>query len=108
MNTSNYGMKFCTGIYNDHDQIMNSNNPNQTPSPYAPLLLLIYFSIITLTVSIWFKQFKNSVIEPLALHPEVAENMPFGSQVPDLCFQNPNYIRNPKMSSKQSVVVSTQ
>ena len=66
MNTSNYGMKFCTGIYNDHDQIMNSNNPNQTPSPYAPLLLLIYFSIITLTVSIWFKQFKNSAIEPLA------------------------------------------
>ena len=66
VNTSNYGMKFCTGIYNDHDQIMNSNNPNQTPSPYAPLLLLIYFSIITLTVSIWFKKFKNSAIEPLA------------------------------------------
>ena len=65
--TINFDIKFCTGIYNDHDKIMNSNNPNQTLlSPYAPILILIYFSIIILTVSIWFRQFKNSAIEPLA------------------------------------------
>ena len=52
---------------------MNSNNPNQTLlSPYAPLLILIYFSIIILTVSIWFRQFKNSAIEsPAAKSPFV-------------------------------------
>ena len=67
LNTSNYGMKFCTGIYNDHDQIMNSNIPNEAlPLPYAPLLILIYISIIVLTVAIWFRQFKNSAVVPLA------------------------------------------
>ena len=68
--TRSFGNKFCTGIYtlyNDHDQIMNSNIPNETlPLPYAPLLILIYISIIILTVAIWFRQFKNSAVEPLA------------------------------------------
>ena len=45
---------------------MNSNIPNETlPLPYAPLLILIYISIIILTVAIWFRQFKNSAVEPL-------------------------------------------
>ena len=65
--TSSYANKFCTGIYDDHDQIMNSNIPNETlPLPYAPLLILIYISIIILTVAIWFRQFKNSAVGPLA------------------------------------------
>ena len=46
---------------------MNSNIPNEAlPLPYAPLLILIYISIIILTVAIWFRQFKNSAVEPLA------------------------------------------
>ena len=68
--TSSFGNKFCTGIYNDHDQIMNSNIPNETlPLPYAPLLIFFYVSIIILTVAVWFRQFKNSavVISPIAL-----------------------------------------
>ena len=64
--TSSYANKFCTGIYDDHDQIMNSNIPNEAlPLPYAPLLILIYISIIVLTVAIWFRQFKNSAVVPL-------------------------------------------
>ena len=62
--TSSFGNKFCTGIYDDHDQIMNFNIPNETlPLPYAPLLILIYISIIILTVTIWFRQFKNSAFQ---------------------------------------------
>ena len=77
--TSGFGNKFCTGIYNDHDKIMNSNNPNQTLlSPYAPILILIYFSIIILTVSIWFRQFKNSAMEP------IAANSPFVKRPKDM------------------------
>ena len=65
--TSHFGNKFCTGIYNDHEQIMNSNIPNEKlPLPYVPLLILIYISIIILTVAIWFRQFKNSAVGPLA------------------------------------------
>ena len=68
VNTTNgFGNKFCTGIYNDHDQIMNSNIPNEKiPLPYAPLLILLYISIIILTVVIWFGQYKNSALEALA------------------------------------------
>ena len=88
MNTSNYGMKFCTGIYNDHDQIMNSNIPTEKlPLPYAPLLILIYISIIILTVAIWYRQFKNSavVISPITLAvAPLAANSPFVQRPKDM------------------------
>ena len=67
---SSFGNQFCLGIYNDHNQIMNSDIPDENlPLPYAPLLIFFYVSIIILTVAIWFRQFKNSavVINPLNL-----------------------------------------
>ena len=79
--TSSFGNKFCTGIYDDHDQIINSNIPNEKlPLPYAPLLILIYISIIILTVAIWYRQLKNSavVISPITLAvAPLAANSPF-------------------------------
>ena len=43
----------------------------------------------------------------ISLRPESTENIPILLQVADLCFSKQNVIRNPKMSSKQSVVVPT-
>ena len=86
--TSSYANKFCTGIYNDHDQIMNSNIPTEKlPLPYAPLLILIYISIIILTVAIWYRQFKNSavVISPITLAvAPLAANSPFVQRPKDM------------------------
>ena len=68
--TSSFGNKFCTGIYDDHNQIMNYNIQNEKlPLPYAPLLIFFYVSIIILTVAVWFRQFKNPdvVFNPLNL-----------------------------------------
>ena len=68
--TSSFGNKFCTGIYDDHNQIMNANIRNEKlPLPYAPLLIFFYVSIIILTVAVWFRQFKNPdvVFNPLNL-----------------------------------------
>ena len=49
--TSSYANKFCTGIYNDHDQIMNFKIPNERLSlTYAPLLVMICISMIILMV----------------------------------------------------------
>ena len=41
----------------------------------------------------------------LSLRPESSENIPILFQGADLYFSNQNYLRNPKMGSKQSVVV---
>ena len=43
-----------------------------------------------------------------SLRPEGSENIPILLQEADLCFSKQNVIRNPKMGSKQSVVVATQ
>ena len=40
-----------------------------------------------------------------SLRPESSENIPILFQGADLYFSNQNYLRNPKMGSKQSVVV---
>ena len=48
---------------------------------------------------------KVPFLEKLPKRPEGAENIPLGSQVSDVCFKNPNCIRNPKMGSKQSITV---
>ena len=45
----------------------------------------------------------NGLQNLYALCPEGAENISLGSQVSDLCFQNPFCIRNPKIGSKQSI-----
>ena len=42
-----------------------------------------------------------------SLRPEGSENIPILFQGADLCFSNQNDLRNPKMGSKQSVVVPT-
>ena len=42
------------------------------------------------------------------LRPESSENIPILFQRADLCFSNQNDLRNPKMGSKQSVVVPTE
>ena len=42
-----------------------------------------------------------------ALRPEGSENIPILLQEADLYFSNQNDLRNPKMGSKQSVVVPT-
>ena len=77
--TSGFGNRFCTGIYNDHDQIMNSNIPNEKVMlPYAPIIILFYISIIILTVAIWFRRFKNSAVVPLAV------NSPFVQRPKDM------------------------
>ena len=54
-----------------------------------------------LFIELQVQYMKITSSEHVALCPEGAENMPFGSQLPDLCFSNPNYIRNPKKGSKQ-------
>ena len=43
-----------------------------------------------------------------ALRPESSENIPIRLQEADLYFSNQNDLRNPKMGSKQSVVVATE
>ena len=49
-----------------------------------------------------------AVLVDTSLRPEGAENMSLGSQVSDLCFWNPNCIRNPKIGSKQSITRPTK
>ena len=72
--TRSFSNKFCTGIYNDHDQIMNSEIPNENLLlPYAPLLVMICTSMIILMVGIWFRQFKNSAVGPLPINPLVMQ-----------------------------------
>ena len=44
----------------------------------------------------------------ITLRPESSENIPILLQVADLCFSKQNCLSNPKMGSKQSVVVATQ
>ena len=44
----------------------------------------------------------------LSLRPESSENIPVLHQEADLYFSNQNDLRNPKMGSKQSVVVATE
>ena len=81
--TNSFGNKFCNGIYNDHDQIMNYETPNdKLPLPYAPLLILIYISMIILTITVygyrlWFRQSKKSAVESLV------------SNSPTYCVQRP-------------------
>ena len=45
----------------------------------------------------------KSTLRSSTLRPEGAENITLGFQVSDLCFKNPNCIRNPKMGLKQSI-----
>ena len=48
-----------------------------------------------------------SIDECTTLRPEGSENIPILLQEADLYFSNQNDLRNPKMGSKQSVVVPT-
>ena len=88
--TSSFGNKFCTGIYDDHNQIMNYNIQNEKlPLPYAPLLIFFYVSIIILTVAVWFRQFKN---------PDVVFN-PLNMAVAPLTANSPSpFVQRPKGS----------
>ena len=59
-----------------------------------------------------FVSVKLCSLTPPNLHftlcPESSENIPIMFQETDLCFPKQNVPRNPKMGSKQSVVVPTQ
>ena len=52
--------------------------------------------------------FVTSHFGKMTLRPEGSENVPILFQGADLYFSNQNDLRNPKMGSKQSVVVATQ
>ena len=61
------------------------------------------FTSMFRSVRLW--NFKDG---PRTLRPESSENIPILLQEADLCFSKQNCPRNPKMGSKQSVVVATQ
>ena len=47
------GVSFCTGIFNDHNQIMNSQiSPETLPHPYTPVFLLLLIMILIFMVAI--------------------------------------------------------
>ena len=48
------------------------------------------------------------IYKDISLRPESSENIPIHLQEADPYFSNQNDVRNPKMDSKQSVVVATQ
>ena len=47
------GEGFCTGIFNNYDQIMDPQiSPEELPQPYAPLLWLVWIAILFFMVSV--------------------------------------------------------
>ena len=51
----------CTGIFNDHDQIMNSEpTPDKLPQPYNPLLKWMAVAILFFMASVTYRRKKNS------------------------------------------------
>ena len=51
----------CTGIFNDHDQIMNPElTPDKLPQPYNPLLKWIAVAILFFMASVTYRRKKNS------------------------------------------------
>ena len=44
---------FCTGIFNDHDQVMNTQiSPEKLPQPYSPLFWLLWITNLVFMVSV--------------------------------------------------------
>ena len=60
---------------------------------------------VLLPKEFFFLALSQTVYNTWSLRPEGAENMSLGSQVSDICFGMQNWIRNPKMGSKQSIAV---
>jgi hypothetical protein len=50
----------------------------------------------------------HNLVHNTSLRPESSESIPILLQEADLDFSNQNDLRNPKMGSKQSVVVATE
>jgi hypothetical protein len=51
----------CTGIFNDHDQIMNPElTPDKLPQPYNPLLKWMAVAILFFMASVTYRRKKNS------------------------------------------------
>ena len=47
------GEGFCTGIFNDHDQVMNTQiSPEKLPQPYSPLFWLLWITNLVFMVSV--------------------------------------------------------
>ena len=67
------------------------------PCPYRGKKAIV-FVILT-------KSRQNFMKTALSLRPDSSENIPILFQGADLYFSNQNHLRNPKMGSKQSVVV---
>ena len=53
---------YCTGTYNDHSRIMNSERaPETLPQPYSPIFWLPWTSILIFMVAILIERHKNYV-----------------------------------------------
>ena len=75
---------FCTGIYNDHDEILNSHiSPKNLPRPFMPLFYLILISTFVLMVAIRKGKRKICFENPTAIiqRPKDMENMLLHSTV---------------------------
>ena len=47
------GEGFCTGIFNDHDQVMNTQiSPEKLPQPYSPLFWSLWITNLVFMVSV--------------------------------------------------------
>ena len=65
----------CTGVFNDHDDIMDSKlTPEKSPQPYKPLLISMAVAILFFMVSVTYRRKKNpfgnetnAIIHPLAI-----------------------------------------
>ena len=92
----------CNGIYQHYFSTYSFNCfKSMTEIFSVPVTVCMYFKVHVQRITCY-------VILSTSLCPEGAENMPLGSQVSDLCFQNQNCIRNSKMGPKQSVAGPTE
>ena len=54
--------RFCTGIFNDHDQIMDPQiSPEKLPQPYTPLFCLLCITTLFFIVSVRIRRRKISL-----------------------------------------------
>ena len=69
--------RFCTGIYNDHNQIMNSEiSPEKLPKPYFPLFWSLMITILFFMVAVKIGRHK------ISLDDNIGENLTIYTQRP--------------------------
>ena len=77
----------------------------KSPTHHTALLLTQQEENLPSAKEMYYNRTDYNVIP---LRPESSENIPIRLQEADLYFSNQNDLRNPKMGSKQSVVVATE